>query len=638
MPAIGRAQHFEWAKGFSGSEFTFVDCSVADSLGNLYVACPFMGPLEWDNQGLVGNDEHPFHTPNNSFILAKITPDGEMAWKKIIMTNMGANHPLDMKLVGDTAIVCLLHMTPALFQPYYLDFLDTLIYSAEDNPFHFENAGIVDCNALLTFDFDGNLTEKHFLAMSYVDSADNDITYTYMGNEYLYMYGFFHGAFDIDEKTGNIYIVRDDDDYGHLFLDSSISAVKFWVDGRHVGTVETQRDRLQGIPQILKFSPHLDTLLGTRHIYQYRTAFNIQGICFPYLRLDKYGHIYVTSYLDEDYLEPTFRIIVDSTQDMYFDFTEKNLDMYFLTIFDTALNPLGFVTIDDSDSSEAGGQGMYDISFDYDSNLFFISGGCCKNMCYRNTPINTTTTKEDAFILSFELNTFPPVLHSASKSPSKEETVISPEFMPHGNLITKDGRAYIQMEYKSPVYTPTQQFAPPTHKGWSAGLVTFDYNGNVEKIVDYNIWSPVRSSGYYPSGMVLHDSILYLTNELQQTPVTFGDIPYVPNWCDAVIAKYVDPAFMEPLVARPNTGIAPQSLPAEGRLEVGPNPTSSLLYMALPSYEVAERVDIYSIDGHLLGSTDCTTIDFGPLPDGIYLLRVLTNRNTYTARVVKVKN
>ena len=60
--------------------------------------------------------------------------------------------------------------------------------------------------------------------------------------------------------------------------------------------------------------------------------------------------------------------------------------------------------------------------------------------------------------------------------------------------------------------------------------------------------------------------------------------------------------------------------------------------MALPSYEVTKRVDIYSADGHLLGSTRYTTIDFGPLPAGIYMLRVLTNHNTYTARVVKVKN
>ena len=53
---------------------------------------------------------------------------------------------------------------------------------------------------------------------------------------------------------------------------------------------------------------------------------------------------------------------------------------------------------------------------------------------------------------------------------------------------------------------------------------------------------------------------------------------------------------------------------------------------------MAERVDIYSADGHLPGSTQYTTIDFGPLPAGIYMLRVLTNHNTYTARVVKVKN
>ena len=57
--------------------------------------------------------------------------------------------------------------------------------------------------------------------------------------------------------------------------------------------------------------------------------------------------------------------------------------------------------------------------------------------------------------------------------------------------------------------------------------------------------------------------------------------------------------------------------------------------MALPSYEVAERVDIYSADGHLPGSTQYTTIDFGLLPAGIYMLRVLTNRNTCTAKVIK---
>ena len=100
---------FEWVRGYAPGDFAYIVGSVTDSVGNLYILGSFNFESRWENGELI----MPI-TPHNgaqngvNTLIAKISPEGEMVWKKVIHSNAGLNsHAYDIKPVGDTAFACL---------------------------------------------------------------------------------------------------------------------------------------------------------------------------------------------------------------------------------------------------------------------------------------------------------------------------------------------------------------------------------------------------------------------------------------------------------------------------------------------------------------------------------------------------
>ena len=181
-----QAQRFEWANGSSADVGCHITGSVTDSLGNLYILGAFRNDSEWgtgwDAERLLPIAPYGPWPDNVNTIIAKISPDGEMVWKKVIHSNNGTgNYPNDIKKVGDTAFACLVEM----FLPtedHYTYYLDTLIRGRSDYPvssMYVENSMRT---AFIMFDFDGNVIEQHFLYLTYTDTAGNDIVNYYNYN------------------------------------------------------------------------------------------------------------------------------------------------------------------------------------------------------------------------------------------------------------------------------------------------------------------------------------------------------------------------------------------------------------------------------------------------------------------------
>ena len=171
-----QGQRFEWAKGYaSAQQGSEIKGTVADREGNLYILGTFRNDARWDGEPLLPITPHGYNPNSINVLIAKISPSGQMVWKKVIHSNAGQNsHAYDIKPVGDTAFACLVQLSLSRAMDNYLYYLDTLIEGDSDYPLPVPYFSLTCYTAYLQFDFDGRVQEQHFLQVGYRDAAGND--------------------------------------------------------------------------------------------------------------------------------------------------------------------------------------------------------------------------------------------------------------------------------------------------------------------------------------------------------------------------------------------------------------------------------------------------------------------------------
>ena len=167
-----QGQRFEWAKGYaSAQQGSEIKGTVADREGNLYILGTFRNDARWDGEPLLPMTPYGRNHDNTNVLIAKISPTGEMVWKKVIHSNAGLNsHAYDIKPVGDTAFACLVQLSLSRAMDNYLYYLDTLIEGDSDYPLPTPYFGRTSYTTYLQFDFEGRVQEQHFLQVGYLDA------------------------------------------------------------------------------------------------------------------------------------------------------------------------------------------------------------------------------------------------------------------------------------------------------------------------------------------------------------------------------------------------------------------------------------------------------------------------------------
>ena len=278
LSLAAHAQHFDWAKSFYGygDKYRNFPCGlVADSEGNTYRL------MQVASGGWLDTID-PFEVVTNhntSALLVKMSPDGRYLWHRIINPwEYGGDSDVkvyDLRMLGDTALMMMIdiplpytdngYSTPIVFTKLY--YLDTLLTTSEtlmptDSIYNWR------CTAFITLGLDGTLLEHHFLQVTYLDSLGNPL----MGRYGSGVYGKWldAGHFDVDSR-GNIYVVRRAEDIVYSdsllhFQNGGLSGYRFMVDGTrfltHIPPYSTGRWN----QQVLKFSPHFDSLLDASYI------------------------------------------------------------------------------------------------------------------------------------------------------------------------------------------------------------------------------------------------------------------------------------------------------------------------------------------------------------------------------------
>lgn len=650
-------QRFEWAKGFGTSEQIAVKGTVTDSLGNLYFLGQVDAMSEWDGEDFLPTVPmgHGATYPP-AVVISKISPQGDLVWKKIVYNSKNETHATDIKPLGDTGFAVMFQYVPSSYYPYYpaggssIYWMDTL-YTTEFYPIsiYCGEQRFADklVNAYVTFDFDGNVTEQHSLQISYVDCNGNDLMQNFYTNpdslSFLEMWHMQTFSFDVD-GSGNIYICRESRDAlgtDYQANRGDFSAVKFWVDHKLVGETSLNHNPQLWFPQLLKFSPHFDTLLASRYVVQRCDNCNPSFTTWMNVEIDNDDNIY-TVINHQRLINFNDTIYLDTIYGINKPVLPGNNIVSYLFIYDSLLTTVGYITLYDSVINPDFGLSVvafYNIGFDYDSNIFVIAGStgrgafCDTTRYYSILQYNgeSLNLKNDAFFMAFRRGTYPPELHSYGSVPAKIQSSIQTRNNNSiGNSITiANNRLFMQAGYNGGIRFPDRTISYSDRYKRGLGLVVLDYQGNVIDGKDYNAIGVEN----YPVCISLCDSILYLNTELK-TEATFGDIHFYPDGVTECFAKYVDPAFMTTYVPPAPQGIG---RPAELEFAVHPNPARDVLYV--DTYGMLLEATAVSPLGveTPLPQIGFSTVDLSPLPPGVYLLRLRTTQGAASGRVAVVR-
>lgn len=634
------AQHFDWAKGFNG----LVVGSVADADGNLYILSRFGINSTWDGERILPMVPYGILPDNINTLVAKISPSGEMVWKKVIHANNGSDViPYDIKPMGDTAFACLVNV-PLPTVGNYCYFLDTLLPTWSDYPIPLtaETTSCATFTAYLVFDFAGEVLEQHFIQVSYIDTTGNDFVFTYSQPnmpDKLFSYPLTNPSFDID-ANGDIYICRQaEDHYGDMISVEEGSAIglRFWVDRQCVGTVYVNDGyHPRWVPQLLKFSPHLASLLDSRYVFQSNNGTQYDG-ALTYLKLNDDGQPFVVGnlYMAGEHCDT---LTIDSAQEMAFSHSNVNDEWGYMVSFDDNLTPRYYVSLKDSIVGDipltTSRSVFHDIAFDSDSNRVFVSVAAGRNedatSRYAYGDLLLPLERNDAFVLSLDMNTGD--YRSCAVVPSLTASDLG-SLESWGNLLCRGNRILMQVRYRGGVQFPNRTIdAPGYDPGWC--LTMFDYSGRLIDGIDYNSFGYGNRAG----AMVMVDSVLYLTN-LLRTDATFGDI-FVPEQGEfACIARYVDKAFMTPYV---DTGdVCIPVVGDEGAFVVYPNPFRQRVTIEC-SENLAETAWLTDLTGRreqvrlTAEGIGRYSLDLTSHPQATYLLTLTTaSGKTHTVRLLK---
>ena len=576
LSLAAHAQRFDWVKHYHGLRDddyrSGIERMATDSEGNIYVMGRFTMDAAIDGEPFLPAQYWSLNN-NMSLFVAKLSPDGTLLWHKAIYKQEYPNEarvwPIGMRLVGDTALMLMANfMAPGEGSGNCLYYLDTMITSNNGYPFPVDSSSSWYANGLITLDpSDGHLLEHHFLQRALIDTAGNVVrsnpNYPWWATSDL-------GASDFDvDSHGNIYMVRTAYDEDYVWCDTcadhhrlasptegSIGGIRILIDG--VRWIDYTLPYATGRwnQQLLKFSPHLDTLLDATYLL--RTAPRMPDTITDdasFVRVSSFNlhgdHLCLCLELCKDHdsaaIERSDTLIVRARQQHF------RLHQDALLIYDTALQPQQLVQTDilsayyDSDSTLYGGAILFlNTAYDADSNSLFLLGdvgtrnvetGTGRNVGYRG---DSLALNNNFFFLRLNPQ------NGDLLSYGKAGTDYSFTQKGFSNIGVGRNRVFAVVRYSNSIFFGDTVFYTRSHNVNMAavsalGLVQWDYAGHEVAFLDFHAQGNNNNVG----PVALHDSSLYFSGAVFDG-ASFDSISL--TGAHTLIGRYVDKSLSSPYV------------------------------------------------------------------------------------------
>ena len=668
LSLAAHAQHFDWVKSYSGQEPTgkfwnYIVSSVTDSHGNLYVAGQFANGATIDGHDMLPFSPYGGQVENPNSCIMKISPQGNVVWKKILHANYGQPSRIyDLQLVGDTALFANVSITIPKEDNEYLYFYDTLI--TKDNLDYLLDMDSVSYSGITTaissFDLDGNLTENYLLHMAYKDSKGKLITLDRQTNNgfdsvYIANEQFKPGNFHVD-NLGNIYFGHLSTDLLWLYCDTCASQSQSYnLSNGLIGEIVVMvngHQRFFDAPishpsiynfRIFKFSPHFNDMLACRYIF-YETNSSWSNWSYTSSReltTDNENNVFLLCNINSDIQR--LPLSGDTT-------LSANLNNYtegMVIKFDDELTPLSITQLTTGSSGQ--GISMTNNVFNQcivepDSNSIIVLGSIARVQQDYGYPVligQDSLDIQDACAYFVRIDNETGALQSYGHVPSSSRTTFLTQ-QSILNSIAQKNRIITHVGYKENIQTGDSSFSIASNM-FGAGLYICDYNGNYINYIDYSIEA---NNVILSSYLALHDSILYITGGTQFN-LSLNSIPMSPTGNSmAYIAKYVDTSFMTPYVYTGDTNDVRITLVDNGTALVAyPNPFRQRVTIRLDGTqasclrETAILTDLTGRREEVRLTPDGPgqyTLDLTSRPQSTYLLTLTTaDGKQHTVRLLK---
>ena len=552
------AQGFDWVRTYTGQEVTSgvttnqLLGSCVDSAGNLYILGEFSPQAQ-----LCGTNLLPFEVIETSrprwqgVVIAKLSPSGELLWHKAIYNGKQGCYAHALRMVGDSSIMAMVRF----FLPYSssasnyrnLYYLDTLLTGNDDYLMPTDSVTDDNITAFITFDFDGNAIERHLVCVGYLDSTGNELTGRDIRGpsapDKLNVKPLSSECFNIDSE-GNIYIIRSASDMvtgsrGTWRMDDgTISAMKIVVDGTHNLFYPIPYRTALWNQQIMKFSPHFDSLIDAVYMFDSALSYNVHPTFKVYsFEMDAQNNLYFNMEGGQQY--PSGIRIANSNALHLGDSTSRPT---WILKYNSDMEATGLVQLSYESTATVFPQMLLLYPYiDDNTNSLFVpgavgwAGGTVDHFFYSDTlnlPNQTSfwlrLDKDDLSLLSY-----------GQARPGENGRGSVPLLAAYNN------RVFAQLKFRNGMYFGDEMYNTQNYSGWDRWLGVWDYSGHTINVpIHFNVNNPDNVF----NSPIIKDSILYLTGSVYED-VTFGDITTQNHGnSQAFIAKYVDPAFAQPYV------------------------------------------------------------------------------------------
>ena len=578
-PSPTRAQRFDWASSFSGTDIhsgsstiqaNDIVGSFVDSAGNFYFlgTCSPRATFNFSGIYIAPSDLNIGSWYDyRPVVVGKVSPSGDLLWHKVIWGPQN-HYAFALQQTGDSSFMAMVGIKMSHNMNNRLFYLDTLLTSADAGYLLLGDSTVSNLtNGFITFDLEGNVLEQHFLEVGYLDSVGRPITMGRVSTnnrtpQALMSNVLSSETFSVDHQ-GNIYVVRKTNDRARnvcepgewssaqardlSITDGNISSLKIMVDGtRALYCPVTQRSALWN-QQILKFSPHFDSLLASTYMFDsVHTELGTASTNIDYVTHDSQNNLYLT-FTGNDIPESLNLVNSDSLQ-------LKNppamANVKCIIKYSPNLRATDILQIVCRDDSSRVASPIYDPYIDIASNTIFIKGGFqwapwdspTFHLLHNGIEHPIDTANNMTFWIRAGLVNFNILSRGQVNS-----TIRPSEMFP---IKTSNNRVFTQLKFLNNISFGDTILYTFLTTDYDLGFAVWDYDGHALLIVTY------ECSNFYNAPTQLHvmDSAVYLGGVVYDD-ATFGT-HVVPNYGNSTvyIAKYVDTAFMTPYVWQDTTG------------------------------------------------------------------------------------
>ncbi len=556
-----RAQGFEWVRTYTGQEVTSgvttnqLLGSCVDSAGNLYILGEFSPQAQLCGESLLPMDV--ITTPlKRAVVVAKLSPSGELLWHKAIYNGKQSCYAYALRMVGDSSIMTMVSMGLPYDHGYneYMNlyYLDTLLTGNDDYLMPTDSVSSNYYTTFITFDFDGNETERHIICKGLTDTNGNILTSRIThGIDFDKMSAQMLSSenFNID-ADGNILVVRSvhEDYINGRYCDTCEGGYYYWgidkgtigsimivVDGTHTLTYPVLYPTALWNQQIIKFSPHFDSLIGAIYIFDsaltHRSRPTIKVHSF---NIDKYNNLYIN--LSGVMIPSELRIANSNSLDL----GDTTIGLcwalrYNSDLFATSLIKLSYF-------GDCPDHPQINITDNYigDTNSVFVSGytdwissNVVNGIVYQNDTI--AIPNKSGFWLQLNKNDLSLLSYGLAK-PGDNGKVTYP------HIATKNNRVFSQISFLGNITFGDSIIYASRSSDYDKAFAIWDYDGHELMLKKYNM-SNVNNLVNSP---IIIDSIVYLTGSIFEDAIFDSIRIHNYGYSQVFIAKYVDTAFMHP--------------------------------------------------------------------------------------------